>query len=60
MAGKAYDNIIFQDNYTGEYSDSSGVNTFWLQYGLDEDQGFAISDHELVWAMFSIPDTDDD
>jgi len=58
--GKAYDNIIFQDNYTTEYSNLSGVNTFWLQYGLDEDQGFTISDHKLVWAMFNIPDTDDD
>jgi hypothetical protein len=58
--GKAYDNIIFQNNYTTEYSNLSGVNTFWLPYGLNEDQGFAISDHKLVWAMFNIPDTDDD
>jgi hypothetical protein len=58
--GKAYDNIIFQDNYTTEYSNLSGVNTFWLPYGLNEDQGFAISDHKLVWVMFNIPDTDDD
>ncbi|MFC1527556.1 endonuclease/exonuclease/phosphatase family protein [Candidatus Neomarinimicrobiota bacterium] len=58
--GKAYDNIIFQKNYTLEYSNSSGVNTFWLQYGLDEDQGFKISDHKLVWAIFNIPTTDDD
>jgi len=58
--GKAYDNIIFQGNYTTEYSNSSGVNTFWLLYGLDEDQGFAISDHKLVWAVFNIPQTDDD
>ena len=58
--GKAYDNIIFQDNYTAEYSKLSGVNTFWLPYGLDEDQGFAIPDHKLVWASFNIPDVDDD
>ena len=58
--GKAYDNIIFQDNYTSEYSNSSGVNTFWLPYGLEEDQGFSISDHKPVWAVFNIPDTDDD
>ena len=58
--GKAYDNIIFQDKYTAEYSKLSGVNTFWLPYGLDEDQGFAISDHKLVWASFNIPDVDDD
>lgn len=58
--GKAYDNIIFQSNYTTEYSDSAGVNTFWLPYGLDEDQGFRISDHKLVWAVFDISQTDDD
>jgi len=58
--GKAYDNIVFQSNYTTEYSDSAGVNTFWLSYGLDEDQGFAISDHKLVWAVFDIRQTDDD
>ena len=58
--GMAYDNIIFQENYTTEYSGSSGVNTFWLPYGLDEDQGFAISDHKLVWAVFNVSQTDDD
>jgi len=58
--GKAYDNIIFQNNYTKEYSNLSGVNTFWLPYGLDEDQGFSISDHKLVWATFNISDIDDD
>jgi len=58
--GKAYDNIIFQGNYTTEYSNLSGVNTFWSPYGLDEDKGFQISDHKLVWAIFNIPQTDDD
>lgn len=58
--GRAYDNIIFQGNYTTEYSGSSGVSTFWLPYGLDEDQGFRISEHKLVWAVFNIPPTDDD
>lgn len=58
--GKAYDNIIFQSNYTSEYIDSSGVNTFWLPYNLNEDQGFAISDHKLVWATFTTSSSDDD
>lgn len=58
--GKAYDNIIFQDNYISEYTNASGVNTFWLPYGLTEDQGFAISDHKLVWAEFKITNPDDD
>jgi len=58
--GKAYDNIIFQNNFTKEYSDSSGVNAFWLPYELNEDQGFSISDHKLVWATFDISSADDD
>ena len=58
--GKAYDNIIFQNNYTTEYSNLSGVNTFWLPYELNEDQGFSISDYKLVWATFNIPGRDDD
>lgn len=58
--GRAYDNIIFQSNYTTEYSNSSGVNTFWEPSGLNEDQGFAISDHKLVWAKFNISNADDD
>lgn len=58
--GKAYDNIIFQGNYTSEYSDSSGVYKFWTDFGLTEDDGFKISDHRLVWAKFRIDLTDDD
>jgi len=58
--GKAYDNIIFQSNYTSEYSGSSGVYTFWTDYGLDEDGGFTISDHKLVWAKFVVSGVDDD
>lgn len=46
--GRAYDNIIFQGNYTTEYLGHSGVHTFWTSYGLNEDQGFAISDHKPV------------
>ena len=48
--GKAYDNIIFQDNYTAEYSDFCGVYAFWIDFSLSEDDGFRISDHRLVWA----------
>ena len=58
--GKAYDNIIFQSNYTSEYSGSSGVYTFWTDYGLNEDEGFTISDHKLVWAKFVVSGVDDD
>ncbi len=58
--GRAYDNIIFQGNYTSEYSDSSGVYTFWTNFGLNEYEGFRISDHKLVWAKFRIDLDDDD
>ena len=52
--GRSYDNIIFQGNYTTEYSDSCGVYAFWEDYGLSEDDGFRVSDHKLVWAKFRI------
>ena len=58
--GKAYDNIIFQGNYTAEYSNSSGVYKFWVDYGLTEDDGFKISDHRPVWAKFRTDLKDDD
>jgi len=58
--GRSYDNIIFQDNYTAEYSDSCGVYAFWIDYNLSEDDGFRISDHRLVWAKFDISKPDDD
>lgn len=58
--GKAYDNIIFQGNCTAEYSNSSGVYKFWVDYGLTEDEGFKISDHRPVWAKFRIDLKDDD
>ena len=58
--GKAYDNIIFQGNYTTKYSNYSGVYKFWEDYGLTEDEGFKISDHRPVWAKFRIDLKDDD
>ncbi len=58
--GKAYDNIIFQGNYTAEYSDSSGVYAFWADFGLTKNEGDKVSDHRLVWAKFKIDLVDDD
>jgi len=58
--GRAYDNIIFQSNYTTEYSSASGVYAFWTDYSLTEDQGSDISDHRVVWAKFRIDKADDD
>ena len=58
--GKAYDNIVFQENYVSEFIGSSDVYTFWTDYGLSEDDGFRISDHKLIWAEFTITDMVDD
>ena len=58
--GRAYDNILFQSSHTTEYSGEAGVHTFWPDYNLTEDEGFAISDHKPVWAKFVISETDDD
>ena len=52
--------IIFQSNYTSKYLGSSGVYTFWTDYGLDENGGFTISDHKLVWAKFVVSGVYDD
>ncbi len=37
--GKSYDNIIFQSNYTSEYSNSSGLYNFWQEQGLTKEFG---------------------
>ena len=58
--GRAYDNILFQSSHTTEYSGEAGVYTFWTDYGLTEDQGYAISDHKPVWASFTTSGSDDD
>jgi len=60
IGNKAYDNIIFQSNYTAEYSDSSGVYAFWTDFGLTKNEGDKVSDHRLVWAKFKIDLVDDD
>ena len=58
--GRAYDNILFQSNYTTEYMGEAGVSIFWVSFGLTEDEGFTISDHKPVWAKFVVSGTDDD
>lgn len=58
--GKSYDNIIFQSNYTSEYSNSSGVYIFWQIHNISLELGKKISDHLPVWASFKISGNDDD
>ena len=57
---KAYDNIIFQSNYTAEYAGESGVYDFWTPEGLTQNTGSGISDHRPVWARFNTSGADDD
>jgi deoxyribonuclease-1-like protein len=51
---KAYDNIIFDSNATGEYSGRWGVFNLTTQYGLTTEQALLVSDHFPVWAEFGI------
>jgi len=60
IGNKAYDNIVFQGNYTAEHSKSSGVYAFWIDTGWPGDEKSKISDHRLVWAKFRIDLVDDD
>ena len=57
---RAYDNIVFQSNYTTEYTGEHGTFDFWTPEGLPEDVGDNISDHMPIWAMFNTSGEDDD
>jgi len=58
--GRAYDNIIYNENYTSEATQADGVDVFWESYGLTVDEAFRISDHKPVWATFRTDIKDDD
>jgi deoxyribonuclease-1-like protein len=49
-----YDNILFQETATGEYTGRSGVFDFIREYNLTLQQAERISDHLPVWAEFSV------
>ena len=53
---KLYDNIWFQSDYTGEYTDSFGVFKFdeELYRNGDSVSGLDASDHLPLWASFHI------
>ncbi|MGB7323447.1 MAG: endonuclease/exonuclease/phosphatase family protein [Rubripirellula sp.] len=50
---KAYDNILFDRQYTGEYTGRWGVMDIERIFGITRDQAIEVSDHLPVWAEFS-------
>jgi endonuclease/exonuclease/phosphatase family metal-dependent hydrolase len=51
---KMYDNIVFDQQATVEYTGRSGVLDLIAEYGLTEQQALEVSDHCPVWAEFSV------
>jgi deoxyribonuclease-1-like protein len=49
-----YDNILFQETATTEFTGRSGVLDFMRQYNLSLTAAQRVSDHLPVWAEFSI------
>jgi deoxyribonuclease-1-like protein len=50
---KLYDNIIFSDLATSEYTSRWGVFDMIRQFNLTMDEALEVSDHMPVWAEFS-------
>src|SRR5262245_59621643 len=49
-----YDNILFHESATTEFTGRGGVFDFMRQYNLTLEQAQRVSDHMPVWAEFSI------
>jgi deoxyribonuclease-1-like protein len=49
-----YDNILFQETATTEFTGRGGVFDFLRQYNLTLQQAERVSDHMPVWAEFSV------
>lgn len=49
-----YDNILFHDAATTEFTGRGGVLDFMRQYNLTQQQAQRVSDHLPVWAEFSV------
>jgi deoxyribonuclease-1-like protein len=48
-----FDNIIFHQPSTGEFTGRGGVFNYVQQYGLSPEQALQVSDHFPVWAEFN-------
>src|SRR5262245_44315090 len=49
-----YDNILFHDAATSEFTGRGGVYDFMRDFNLTQDQAERVSDHLPVWAEFSV------
>ncbi|MBX7074109.1 MAG: endonuclease/exonuclease/phosphatase family protein [Pirellulales bacterium] len=51
---RMYDNIIFDRWLTTEFDGRSGVLTMQSEYHLSMEQALEVSDHQPIWAQFSV------
>ena len=51
---KSYDNIVFTRTATSEYTGQSGILNLQSEYGLSTPQALKVSDHQPVWAEFTM------
>ena len=51
---KQYDNLVFHQTATREFTGRVGVFDFMREYNLTQDEALEVSDHLPVWAEFSI------
>ena len=51
---KQYDNLVFHQMATNEYTGRSGIFDLMREFNLTMDEALEISDHLPVWAEFSI------
>ena len=51
---KQYDNILFQETATPEFTGLGGVYDFLRAFNMTEEQALRVSDHLPVWAEFSV------
>jgi endonuclease/exonuclease/phosphatase family metal-dependent hydrolase len=51
---KQYDNIVFSGQATSEYTGRWGVFDMIRQFNLTTDEALKVSDHQPVWAEFSL------
>lgn len=49
-----YDNIVFQQQATDEFTGRSGVYDLMREFNLTLDEALEISDHMPIWAEFSV------
>ena len=50
---EAYDNIVFDQDLTAEFTNQSGVMNLMEEFKLSRDDAKHISDHMPVWAVFT-------